>query len=180
VIPIFDDGLFPPPDADALAQARWPKSKQILARGVLALSLRAGAQDIADGSPATAANVVRREYHHLFPDSLLQKVAGCSQEESFRALNCALVTWTTNRHLSAKDPLQYLRERTERAALGEEAVRSRLDSHLVPYMPLAAASFDDDAASSGEVLHARYEAFIAARATLVAEQARIVCDVPPP
>lgn len=45
-----------------------------------------------------------------------------AQKDSYRALNCALVTWNTNRSISAKNPLKYLKERVERSNLGEEEI----------------------------------------------------------
>ncbi|UFW72669.1 DUF262 domain-containing protein [Bradyrhizobium sp. WU425] len=132
-IEIFNTTEFPLPTADELVRARWPKSKDILARGILAASLRAGAFDLADGVPVSIAHIKLREYHHLFPDFLLTQDGRMEENESYRALNCALVTWNTNRTISAKEPLKYLRERSERGTLGEDFVRTRLRSHLIPY-----------------------------------------------
>lgn len=135
-IEIFDPIEFPLPTVDELVRVRWPKSKDILARGILAASLRTGAFDLADGVPVSAAHVKIREYHHLFPDFLLTQDGRMDEGESFRALNCALITWNTNRTISAKEPLKYLRERSERGTLGEDSVRTRLRSHLIPYQAL--------------------------------------------
>ncbi len=79
-----------------------------------------------------------REYHHLFPDALITGDGRMSGRESNRALNCALITMSTNRNVAAKEPLTYLSERIARADLGEEVVRDRLRSHLVPYELLRA------------------------------------------
>jgi uncharacterized alpha-E superfamily protein len=43
-----------------------------------------------------------------------------ADEQVFRALNCALVTWRTNRTISNKNPIAYLKERADNSALGEE------------------------------------------------------------
>jgi hypothetical protein len=59
------------------------------------------------------------------------------------------VTWKTNRNISAKSPEKYLAERREGTSLGEEEIRSRLESHLIPY---------------DEMVSAGYEEFLAARA----------------
>jgi len=115
--PILDEELHPLPTIDDLLRAPWPKTASVLGRGVLAASLRAGGLDLADGESATADSVLRREYHHLFPDSLLTGFCGLNSGRSYRALNCALITWNTNRAISAKEPLAYLRERAERATL---------------------------------------------------------------
>lgn len=174
--PIFDDEEYPIPDEEAFLRAGWPKTKDILARGTLAVCLHAGGLDLADGVPATAESVTNREYHHLFPDSILTKKADLSRSKSFRALNCALLTWNTNRNISAKSPLQYLRERVERSDLGEAAVRERLGSHLIPYEELAAAGFEgvSDSDLPGRVA-ADYDAFLEARAALVAKEAASLC-----
>jgi hypothetical protein len=39
------------------------------------------------------------------------------REQIFRALNCALVTWRTNRTISNKDPVAYLKERADSSLL---------------------------------------------------------------
>jgi hypothetical protein len=59
-----------------------------------------------------------------------------------RALNCALITWRTNRHISAKTPFDYLQQRTAAAHLGESEVRHRLESHLISFDALVAGDYD--------------------------------------
>jgi len=175
--PIFDDEFYPPPGTEELIRAGWPKTREILARGVLAMSLRAGGSDLADGTPASVASVTRREYHHLFPDSLLQNKAGLQRHESFKALNCALITWNTNRDISAKTPLRYLRERAERTTLGDSAAEDRLATHLIPYDELAEAGFDD--ATEDQVaaeIELSYRRFLNARAELLATYATALCQ----
>lgn len=167
--PIFNVDDHPLPTTDDVKGAGWPKRANVLARGVLAASLRAGSEDLADGEPATVGSVPGREYHHLFPDSLLTGLAGLDVSSSFRALNCALVTWRTNRTISAKEPLAYLRERVEASSLGETEIKRRLETHLVPYDQLAAAGGYQDL--SGDIARARvsqdYERFLDARAALI-------------
>ncbi len=88
---------------------------------------------LADGDKAATFNMAHREYHHLFPDSYLQKNnRPYEQDKIFRALNCALVTWVTNRKISAKPPLTYLQERIDKSSLGEEVVRHRLELRSDP------------------------------------------------
>ena len=103
-------------------QAEWPKRKSILGRGLLALTLKTGAEDLADGARATVASITSkdhpREYHHLFPASTLED-AEVPDEQVYRAPNCALITWRTNRTISNKDPIAYLKERADNSALGE-------------------------------------------------------------
>lgn len=163
--PILDEEMTPLPDRRDLLTARWPKSRDIVARGVLAASLRVGGLDIADGQPARQDNLRKREYHHLFPDSLLTGIGGLDDGRSYRALNCALVTWSTNRNISNKSPLQYLEERVTAAHLGVDAVRDRLRSHLVPYEELASAGPYDEA--DRERVRQDYDAFLSARADMM-------------
>ena len=66
-------------------QADWPKRKTILGRGLLALQIKCGAEDLADGVKATVASITSKErprkYHHLSPASLLED-AGVTDELS--------------------------------------------------------------------------------------------------
>jgi hypothetical protein len=62
-----------------------------------------------------------------------------------------LITWKTNRAISAKDPERYLREAAQAAELGEAELIRRLESHLVPVE---------------EFLQEDYDAFLRARAEL--------------
>jgi hypothetical protein len=63
--------------------------------------------------------------------------AGIPDEQIFRALSCALVTWRTNRTISDKDSITYLKERADNCALGEEEMKRRPRTHLIPYARLA-------------------------------------------
>ena len=102
---------------------------------------------VAETSPTTHRPVgklyLEGNYHHLFPAALLGN-EGCLDESSInRALNCALVTWNTNRNISAEEPVTYLRERVERAPLGEEQIRRRLSSHIIPFEGLNVGGYSD-------------------------------------
>ena len=178
VAPIFDESQFPLPTVEELKAAGWPKSRDILARGILAVSLRAGAQDLADGASATSENLSRREYHHLFPDHLLTEDAGLSHRESYCALNCVLITWNTNRNISAKEPIRYLTERAERSKLGEPEIRSRLSSHLVPFEPLAVGGYAEisDPVARQMGIREDYERFLTARAEQFLNPIRTLCE----
>ncbi len=161
-VPVLDRETHPLADADSLLAAGWPKGMGIEARGVLAVTTYLGAEDFADGKSATYDNIQKREYHHVFPDALLAEVG----INSFRALNCALITWKTNRMIGRKDPLEYLQERVEKADVND--VKGRLDSHLIPFDHLAKAHYDGLA---GQALKDRLETdfndFLAERARLV-------------
>jgi hypothetical protein len=156
--PIFGLGL---PDAEELLSAGWPKKRERMARALLLLSFRGGALDLADGREITPSNVGKREYHHLFPVAYLRNALGIEEGEASTVLNCALVTWRTNRTIGAKDPVGYLRERAEASALGEEALRNRLASHAIPFAAL----------TSGD-----YEGFRLARAEIFEDAIVTLCD----
>lgn len=168
--PIFDEAAYPLPALELLLSTRWPKTRDILARGVLALSLREGGRDIADDTPVTRDSVINREYHHLFPDSTLVKRAKYEEDESFRALNCALITWQTNRTVSNLSPLQYLKDRVDAAQLGEAEIAARLESHLVPWGAIKNSGPYPDGCDP-QLIRDDYESFLRARATLVAAKA---------
>jgi hypothetical protein len=177
--PIFDENTYPVPTPEIIAQQDWPKKRTIIGRGLLAIQLKAGAFDLADGKPATV-NSIRstqhpREYHHLFPAALLE-AAGLPEERIYVALNCALVTWRTNRAISDKDPIQYLKERADSCALGEDELKRRLKSHLIPFDQLAKGPFDVNASDFKESVASDYESFLSARAALLAKAARLACD----
>jgi len=131
-IPIFDEKQFPLPNRELLEESGWPKKKDRLARALLLLSLRKGAKDFADNSEVNRKNIKTREYHHLYPDSYLKK-KGLNEKETFKSLNCALITWKTNRIISNKKPLEYLLERANASSLGEDEIASRLATHLIDY-----------------------------------------------
>lgn len=158
-VDIFDDQKHPLPRIEEIKLAGWPVRKDRLARAILAVSLRLGGLDFADGSPVSRASLKKREYHHLFPNAWLSR-AGYGEEEIFRSLNCGLVSWRTNRTISDKSPSQYLRDRMEATSLGEAAVRQRLESHLIPFDPINAESYED---------------FLHERAKLVLDQMKQLC-----
>jgi hypothetical protein len=161
-VPALNRQEFPLADVDALLVAGWPKAAGIEARAVLAVTVYLGAVDFADNRKASFDSIKQREYHHVFPDALLAE-AGIS---SLLALNCALITWKTNRTIGRKDPLEYLKERVQWA--DETVVRERLKSHLIPFDQLASAHY---AGLEGEALKAKlgedFDRFLRARATLV-------------
>lgn len=148
---ILDDEKYPLPQAQELVAASWPVSKDRLARAILALALKHGGHDLADGSTATRANLKKREYHHLFPDAHLTRM-GIPDERIYLSLNCALITWQTNRNISAKDPEHYLAERRKGTSLGDAEVKARLETHLIPFEEMVAGD---------------YQAFLVKRASMV-------------
>ena len=131
-----------------------PKKKDRTARAILALALKNGGLDLADGSTANRTNLAKREYHHLFPDAHLQRKS-VSDDKIYCSMNCALVTWRTNRTISDKPPERYLAERREGTDLSEADIAERLESHLIPYSEMVAGEYD-------EFLNARAELIVGA------------------
>lgn len=179
-VPIFSDADYPyPAEPEELFRLAWPKRRQILARGVLAVSLKAGARDIADDRPLTRDNIQTRQYHHLFPKHLLEVEGRLAGSEINQALNCALITWNTNLDISAKEPIRYLQERTERASghLGEAAIKERLASHVCPFDELAVGRYEDvvDPDARAEQIRRDFEAFIQARAEALIDPISRLC-----
>lgn len=161
-VPVLNRAEFPLADVDSLLGAGWPKQVGIEARGILAVTTYLGALDFADNKQASFESNQKREYHHIFPDKLL----GEAKIGSYLALNCAFITWKTNRIIGRKDPLEYLQDRVVWA--GEESVRERMKSHLIDFDMLAKASYTGLA---GEQLAGKlrpdFDAFLRARASLV-------------
>lgn len=171
-VPVLDRAQYPLPTVKDLLEAGWPTRKRTLARAILAASTYFGGRDFADDTSITANSVKAREYHHLFPDKLLSD----ANIYSSLALNCALITWKTNRVIGRMDPIAYLEKRTERAPDPHD-VRHRLESHLVPYELLAAAGPYQQPA--GEELRAAvkpdFDVFLHRRAQLVLDLASRLC-----
>ena len=156
---VFDDALHRLPSIEYLMHAGWPKRRDRLARAILAVSLRHGGRDFADGGSVSRTGLEKREYHHLFPRAWLER-EGWKKGEADRALNCVLVSWRTNRTISDKAPAKYLEERL--AGSSTDEIEARLRSHLVPYDAL---------------LKENYDAFLKSRAELVLDEMRRLCGV---
>jgi len=151
-VSVFDEATYPLPEPQEFLAAGWPKRKDRLARAVLALALKQGGVDLADGSTISRTNLARREYHHLFPDAYLRS-KGVPDDRIYRSLNCALVTWHTNRNISSKEPERYLAERREGTDLGETEVRARLATHLIPYDEMVAGDYDAFLTKRASLVH---------------------------
>lgn len=157
---IFDEDIYPVASTEDLLTAGWPYRKDRLARAILSVTLKSGGFDFADGSPASYQSIQQREYHHIFPQAWL-KDQGKKEYQINRALNCALISWKTNRNISAKSPSEYVLERMEKSSLGEPEVKRRLESHLIPVEPLK----NDD-----------YDAFVENRAKMIKRVADKLCN----
>jgi len=173
-VPLFNNNEYPLPTAEEIVRADWPKRRSILGRGLLAIQMKCGARDIADDATATAANVVQREYHHIFPDSKLQD-ADVSSEEIYRSVNCALITWRTNRTISNKDPILYLKERIDNSTLGQDDIERRLRTHLIPMKELSVGNYEG---LSEEEIKQKwrddYSRFMKTRSQLLAQAVQMV------
>ena len=156
---LFDETIYKLPDPGELVMAGWPSRKDRLPRAILATALRAGGYDFADGAHVHPDNISRREYHHIYPVGVLG--GDRTDDRVNRALNCALITWKTNRKVGAKTPKEYIEKRAATASLGEDEVRQRLESHLIPY----------DALIRGD-----YETFLETRAELIVEHMEALCS----
>lgn len=135
-VPALNRTEHPLVTVEELMTADWPKRETIRGRGVLAVANYLGAIDFADGQKANYQSLQKREYHHVFPDALLKE----AEMNSFLALNCALVTWKTNRTIGRKDPLDYLQDRT--GWVDEPTVEQRLKTHLIPVRSLKEGKYD--------------------------------------
>lgn len=93
------------------------------------------------------------------------------------ALNCALITWKTNRSIGRLDPLTYLEKRAEYAAEPRD-IKDRLESHLIPSEVITTAGPYDQPA--GEELRTAvqpdFDAYLDQRAELVRRFMVVVCD----
>ncbi len=156
-------------EKEELLTVEWPKQASIRGRAILAVSCCMGALDFSTGDKLSVSNVNNRHYHHLFPDALL-KEAGI---ESSLALNCALISDTTNVSIGRKEPLRYLTDRYKWAT--PEIVRERLESHLVPIPELANGGYEgltDD--EKKKKLSLDFEKFIQRRAELVVKAVQLL------
>lgn len=157
---IFNESIYPIADSDELITANWPYRKDRLARAILSVCLKSGGFDFADGAQATYENIQSREYHHIFPQAWL-KERGFKDYEINKALNCALISWKTNRNISAKTPSDYIAERMEKSSLGEDEVLRRLKSHLIPIK---------------EITENDYESFMISRSKSIQKVVNKLCN----
>ena len=151
---IFDDEQYPLPEIGELIQAGWPKKKDRLPRTILCMSLRHGGLDLMDATKANRNNLAQREYHHLFPSAYLKREhSGIADSKIFSALNCALVTWRTNRSISDKEPERYLTERRMDNDPNDSEIKHRLESHFIPYEEMMAGDYEAFLQKRAELIH---------------------------
>ncbi len=163
-IPVLNRDLFELSDEAELLSVGWPTRAIIRARAIIAVTTYLGALDFADGKKVSRENLVHREYHHIFPSAFLEEA---DIKESL-ALNCALISGTTNRTISNKAPMKYLEQRYE--WVDQSIVYERLKSHLIPIEELNTGGYDK---LSEEKKHTKikkdYDAFVKKRAELLVQ-----------
>lgn len=157
---IFNENNYPITSLDDISNASWPSKKDRLARAILAISLKSGGLDFADGALASYEDIQTREYHHIFPKAWLE-TKGYKDHEINKALNCALISWKTNRNIYNKPPSEYISERMEKSSLGEVEINRRLNSHTIPVHELTKDNYDE---------------FIIKRADLILNIAKKLCN----
>ena len=175
------DNIFsnPLPNEKLLLDEGWPTGRGILKRAILAVCLREGARDVASNREISREEIRKserqyeRQYHHVFPRALLRKKAQeCNPD---LVLNCMLLEEPTNNSWRNQWPGDYILERIRESGLeGErayEALRSRLNSHLVPPDLIINA-----VEGTGISLARTYEQFLQQRAEIIAEKIRQHCE----
>lgn len=166
-IPVLNREKYPISTIEELLTIGWPKQENIRGRAILAVASYLGAIDFADGQPMNKENVLKREYHHLYPDALLKEAS----IESFKALNCALITWKTNRIIGRDDPLTYIKKRSEWT--NEDVVKERLNSHLIPIPELSTGEYSEVSGDRRlEKIKNDFDKFMNKRAALIVAAAK--------
>lgn len=168
-VPVLNRTLFPLSLEEELISVSWPKSVGIRGRGILAVANYFGAYDFADGSPISSTNVKTREYHHIFPDAIIKEANeyfGDNKIKSTIALNCALITGTTNRIIGRRDPLTYLKDRYNWT--NENIVNQRLNSHLIPIEELKEGNYEGlNQEEKANKIKSDYENFLNKRSNFI-------------
>jgi len=166
-IPVLNREKYPISTIEELLTIGWPKQENIRGRAILAVASYLGAIDFADGQPMNKENVLKREYHHLYPDALLKEAS----IESYKALNCALITWKTNRIIGRDDPLTYIKRRSEWT--NEDVVKERLNSHLIPIPELSTGDYSEVSGDRRlEKIKNDFDKFMNKRAALIVVAAK--------
>ena len=173
---IFSSSL---PEVNQLRDEGWPTGRGILKRAILAVCLREGARDVASDREISREEIRKserryeRQYHHVFPRALLRKKANESNPDL--ALNCMLLEEPTNNAWRDQWPGDYILERIRESGLeGEkanDALRSRLKSHLVPPDLIIKA-----VENNSQSLASAYDHFLQKRAEMIAQKIKQLCE----
>ena len=176
--PVFDEHQFPLPTVEELMLAGWPKNRDILARGILAISLKTGAVDVADNAPVDATQVRLRDYRHLYSFALLTSEGQMPGSETYRALNCALLTLETHQIFEAHEGRRFFKGKSEPKYFVADKIKERLQSHLVPveHLPLYDYAEIKDPDDRAEKVRVDYQSFLRARAKLMETAIHDLCE----
>lgn len=167
-VPALNRELHSISDIDFLSKTGWPKRENIRARAIMCVASKLGSHDFADGQKLTLDNLANRDYHHIFPKAILQKI----NVNPNLALNCAIITSSTNKSLGAKSPIDYIKEKYN--VFDEKIIRHRLESHLIPTDRLTEQNDDEDKYEA--YLKRQFELFVKERAILMKEAANQLCS----
>lgn len=168
-VPIFSEHELV--EADELLTADWPKRASIRGRAVLAVACRLGGLDFSTGERLDLNNIGDRHYHHIFPDALLRE----AEIESFRALNCALISDRTNMSIGRKDPLEYMKDRYKWTS--GDIVHERLESHLIPVKELGNGGYEGLSQDQKvQKLKKDFDTFIRKRADYVVKAVSLLAE----
>ncbi len=170
-IPVLNREKHPISTIEELLTIGWPKQENIRGRAILAVASYLGSRDFADGETMNKENVQKREYHHLYPDALLKE----ANVESYKALNCALITWKTNRIIGRDDPLTYISKRSEWTNM--DTVKERLATHLIPFQELSTGGYANVSGDTKlEKIKNDFDNFLNKRAKLMATAAQMLAE----
>lgn len=166
-VPVLNRQLFPLADIDYLIRVSWPKRQNIKARGIICLASRLGARDFADDQHLNIKNIANRDYHHIFPKKFLEDI----DVNPDLALNCALISSSTNKSIGAKNPFNYIQEKYE--VFDNQMMVHRLSSHLIPVNPL---KVEVGTNMDSPTIALKYEEFLRERAHIVSNAVKQLCD----
>jgi len=91
----------------------------------------------------------------MYEATRLYNELGYKPSEISRSLNCALITWKTNRNISDKEPERYLAERFDDTGVNEQEIRQRISKHIIPYDEMVAGDYDAFLRTRAEMMHAK-------------------------
>ncbi len=163
--PIFSEEEHPLPTANDLEKSLKWISRGRLGPAIVAVAMQQTPMDWVTGSRLdenhvrNLENLRKLDRHHVFPKRFLKDHV--SSDDINHGLNGVLLSKEGNLALGTKSPDVYLKKiLTYSQGLNEEELRSRIESHLVPYEALI---------SNGSP-KSRYKKFLKSRAKMVAEK----------
>ena len=151
--------------------AGWPKRRDMLARGILALALKAGGHDLADDGLPTPETIRLRDYHLVYPYALLTGAGQMPSTECYQALNCALLSWDAQSLLAQSAPKGFLKGLGRKADLNRAILTDRLKTHMIPVEALPQDNYNKirDPDDRAERVRVDYQGFLRARAELMVD-----------